>query len=377
MEMVWSTVNDDELRLVDKTVNFLQSEFCPEGAEPMWTADYFRWKLGEANPAGNGYISLAMVGDNVVGVVSLTRKRMLIDGVEYPGGEVGDAYSSRGIMRNSKPATISPIDQNPDSYINKSVFGRLASDVRSRAEADGVRFIYGAPNKNSYPGFVKRLNYFDLTGYSNSTFSRPTVMLLSSKYPALHSVAPVLNALDFSYQAVYSILFGNGAKRGHKINPSCPAIEEIEALWALVKPARGFSLVRDAAYWRHRYSEHPFAKYSFFSIRQNGKLVGIVVIRFAVTRNHRVVVYIVEWMLEKQVEFGYVLSFIMAHYRHTDVQTFCLWAQRGSCEAQAATRALFLFRGRAPIIFADHPHARALQNTASEANFYLGSADAV
>lgn len=377
MGEVWSTVNDDELRLIQQAVDFLQSKFCPEGAEPMWSAEYFRWKLGESNPAGKGYISLAMIGGKVVGVFSLAKKRILIDGVECVGGEIGDGYSSVAIMRSTKPASLSSTDQNPDSYINKSVFGRLVSDVTSRAEADGLIFIYGTPNENSYLPLVNRLNYFELTGYFNSTFSRPTAMLVISKYPALKSLAPVLRAFDFSYQSVNSFFCGSRASKGWEFEVGLPATQEIEALWVRVKPMRGFSLVRDEAYWRHRYCEHPFARHTFFSIREKGKLVGIVVIRVALVRKRKSVAYIVEWMLENQVKFGSVLSYVMAHYRRTDVQSFSLWAQRGSREAKAAAKALFLFRGRAPIVFADHPTARSLQNTASETKFFFGSSDAV
>lgn len=377
MEIYWTTVNDDRLKLVDKTVNFLQTEFCPAGADPMWSVEYFRWKLGEANPAGKGYISLAMIDDKVVGVVSLTRKRVLINGVEYAGGEVGDSYSSGAIRRNSRPDSISSIDSNPDSYINKSIFGRLASDVRSRAEADGTTIIYGTPNKNAYPGWIKRLNYFDLTAYDNGSFSRPTTKLLTQIYPALNPLAPVLRAVDFFLQSAYRTLFGNNAGKGLEIDANFPASAEIEALWNRVKPTHGFSLVRDSAYWRHRYLDHPFAQYSFFSIRQRGKLAGIVVARFAVIADCKCVVYLAEWMLEDIVGFGYVLSSIMAHYRHTDVQTFNFWARHDSDEAQAAAKALFFYRNRVPIIFADSSRSRSLLDSVSEMKFYLGSADAV
>lgn len=377
MTIRWLPVNDDKLRFVEQTVDFLQSEFCPIGVDPLWSSDYFRWKLGTSNPAGKGYISLAMIENKVVGVASLTRKRLLIEGVECAGGEVGDTYSSGAIRRNSKPASLSSIDTNPDSYINKSIFGRLVSDVRSRAEIAGVAVIYGTPNKSSYPGYVKRLNYFDLTAYDNVSFSRPTAKMLTQKYPALNPLAPALRAVEFSSQVVHRLLFGKGASKGLEIDPNFPATAEIEALWGRDKPTRGFSMVRDAAYWRHRYLEHPIVQYNIFSIRERGVLVGIVVTRYAVLAGHKPTVFIVEWMLDVQVEFGHVLSSVMAHYWHTDVHVYNLWARRGSREAKAARKALFFSRKRFPIIFAEHPQARLLQDTAIDMQFYLGSTDAV
>ena len=57
----WSTIEDDNLINVDKMAFFLQSEFSNSEADQIWSAEYFKWKLGSHNPAGKGYISLATV----------------------------------------------------------------------------------------------------------------------------------------------------------------------------------------------------------------------------------------------------------------------------------------------------------------------------
>ena len=52
-------------------------------------------------------------------------------------------------------------DEN--NYINKSIFGRLAFESQKRAENKGIELIFGTPNKNAYPGWIKRLNYSEIT----------------------------------------------------------------------------------------------------------------------------------------------------------------------------------------------------------------------
>ena len=122
MSDVWHVVNDDKLGQVDLVVDFLMGEYCPTDSDPIWSAEYFRWKLGAANPAGTGYLTLAVAGGKVVGTVSLTRKRLLIGGKEYHGGEVGDSYSSANMRRGGQPAELSSGDNDKNSYINKSIF---------------------------------------------------------------------------------------------------------------------------------------------------------------------------------------------------------------------------------------------------------------
>ena len=375
----WSTVDDDELKMVNKTVGFLQGEFCPPGADPMWSTEYFRWKLGSTNPAGKGYISIAISDGRVVGTVSLTKKRLLIngDGVECIGGEVGDSYSSTAMRRRGRPINLSPNDPDPDSYINRSIFGRLAADVRARAEADGISVIYGTPNSNAYPGWVNELGYFDFKDYSNQLFSRPTSKLVIQKYPSLSLLSKLLRNIEFSSIALQKIIYSRVLCRNLTFETCVPSADELDELWIRLKPVKGFSLIRDAAYWRHRYLEHPIAKYTFFIIREKGHLVGVIVTRLFSVGGGKRVVSIAEWMNDEHIPFGYVLSTVMNYYRKSGVEVFNLWAERSARESIAAARSLFFSRGRVPIILADTPQARMLQTMAANSKFYLGSSDNV
>lgn len=264
MISIWDAINDDNLMLVDKTVSFLQSEFCPAGIDPMWSENYFKWKLTNINPAGSGHLSVALFNNQVIGTVSLTRKRILINGIEYIGGEVGDSYSSTSFRRRIQCSSLSNFDSNPDSYINKSIFGRLASDVRARAEENGMKIIYGTANKNAYPGWTKRLGYFELTTYDNRSYARSTVNLLISKIPLLKLLSGVVYTTESLLLYLAKQMYLNKSAIRLSFEERTPSEDEIDSLWCELKPTIGFSLVRDASYWVHRYVKHPLAKYSFF-----------------------------------------------------------------------------------------------------------------
>jgi len=375
----WSTVTDDELRMTDKAVEFLQGEFCPPGADPIWSTEYFRWKLGSSNPAGKGYLSLAILDDRVIGTISIMKKRLLINGYECMGGEVQDAYSAAAIRRNSRCINLSQKDSDPNSYINKSIFGRLTSEVRERAEADGISILYATPaseNSNSYPGFVKKLGFFDCKGFQVESFSRPTSKLVTRKYPSLSFLRILLRNIEISSIALQKIIYSQGLCRNRTFENRVPSADELDELWIRLKPVKGFSLIRDASYWRHRYLEHPIAQYNFFNIRERGHLVGIIVARLFLASGGKRVVSIAEWMNDEHIPFGYVLSVVMNYYRDSGVEVFNLWAER-PIQKRALARSLFLSRVGVHIILADTPDARSLQTKAAINNFYLGSSDNV
>jgi len=380
MTSYWSVVSDDDLRMADKVVEFLQGEFCPAGADPMWSTDYFKWKLGSTNPAGKGYISIAVLQDRVVGTVSLTKKRLLIDGNECIGGEVQDAYSASALRRKGRFINLSKNYSDPNSYINKSIFGRLTSEVRKRADAGGISVIYATPanqNSYSYPGFVKKLGFFDYSGFQLGSFSRPTLMSVSRKYPSLSFLNAPLQKLETCWILLQQSSYNRGLCKRFTSDISVPSANELDELWSRLKPVKGFSLVRDASYWRHRYLEHPIAQYNFFTIREKGNLVGVVVTRLFLVSDGKRVVSIAEWMNEECIPFSYVLSIVINYYGGSGVESFNLWAKKFTEESRFAIRTLFVPRCRVPIVFADTPQGRSLQSMAANFKFYLGSSDNV
>ena len=182
MSKFWHYLEDDNLKYLDQSVLFLNSEFPSSLGELFWSTDYFKWKLTNINPAGAGFMSIALANESIVGTTTLTLKRILINGKEILGGEIGDCYSSISIRRKGVPLKISNFDTNPEAYINKSVFGRLAHETRLRAEKIGVSFIYGTPNSNAYPGWINNLGYTQVQNINICNYSRPTPYYASSEF---------------------------------------------------------------------------------------------------------------------------------------------------------------------------------------------------
>lgn len=375
MKEFWHTIADDKLDLVDRAVDFLLGEYAAPGADPIWSSEYFRWKLGPDNPAGRGYLSLALVGDRVVGTVSLTRKRLWIGGKEFTGGEVGDSYSAASMRRRGQPAQLVPGDSDPQSYINKSIFGRLASATKQRAEVEGVNLIYGTPNQQAYPGWTKRLKYFELKRCDVRAFIRPTSRLVICVFPKTVAFGGILKGLEQLTLGLLKKTQSSICRRGLAMEKKVPALSEIDELWCQTRNLQGFGMVRDSRYWVHRYLQHPLAKYDIITIRKAERVSGLVITRRFIDSKGRNQLAIMEWMCKDNVSLSWVLSELAGFYHDQDISYYHLYTCEMK-EARAAALNLFLRRSKVPVIWADNPHSRRLESDNRKFEIYLGSTDA-
>ena len=74
MSKFWQYLEDDNLKYLDQSVLFLNSEFPSSLGELFWSTDYFKWKLTNINPAGAGFMSIALANESIVGTTTLTLK---------------------------------------------------------------------------------------------------------------------------------------------------------------------------------------------------------------------------------------------------------------------------------------------------------------
>ena len=76
-EYLYDVYCDDNNIFLERAVDFLQREFGTD--DPIiWTLDYMYWKLSELNPAGKGYLYVAIYNNKVIGTATLIKKRILM-----------------------------------------------------------------------------------------------------------------------------------------------------------------------------------------------------------------------------------------------------------------------------------------------------------
>lgn len=137
-------VDDLDDSILGADSEFLHS-FMPAGTEAIWSADYFKWKLGDSNPAGRGFMTVAMHDGAIVGVTSVTRKRFWSVDSEIAVDEIGDTYSHPDYRRDSHASEPHSTTSDMDAYVNRSIFGRLVTETRERAKKAGISLIYRTP----------------------------------------------------------------------------------------------------------------------------------------------------------------------------------------------------------------------------------------
>jgi len=278
--MSWDVVFVEDLTsdLVDRTAVFFDEHF-PGTYWPSCDPDVFRWKLGESNPAGSGVLALAMCDDVVAGVMTATRKNLLLNGQRVSGVEVGDTFTNPAFRRAGRALVLAAESDGPDHYLNKSVFGRLVNDVTLLLIDRGIQFVYGTPNDQSLPGYLRRRQYVHHEEAGISFWHRPSAAMFQRKFPgwvgrALHAGFRCLRRT--ARVPNQALVLDRVPLDGHAPDS---IFDEIDGLWAGLRRPHGLCLVQDGSYVRHRYDEHPTKSYVIHLIRHDRELAGFVVSR--------------------------------------------------------------------------------------------------
>ena len=376
MSFLYDVLIDVEFGHLDQAVDFLEGEFGDSSGKERWTSAFMKWKLSEINPAGAGILAVAIIDGKVIGTASLTKKRMLLDGVEVVGGEIGDTYSAEKIRRLVKPLKLIATDDNPRHYINKSIFGRLVSEVINAARDMDIDYIYGTPNQNSLPGYVNKLNFSKVIGYKNLSRSRPTSLFLEDKikFPMKSSklFIAIISKLSSLYRSVILKLF---RPEMLVVKKQFPTDDEMDKLWKCSIPERGFSLVKDAEYYNYRFVNNPLETYNCHSFFVSGNLSGIVITRIQKDEKGNSILVICDYLFNKNIKFCYLLNYIIETNCNEPITKFNFWCESWSKSFFEALFSGFIGGSEVPIIYFYFENAQKFPSPNLDMDFHISSSD--
>jgi len=206
----------------------------------------FAWWF-ERNPAGEGIVSLAVDGGEVVGVAAMSFFRTALNGVE---------------TRLAIPVNVA----TDPRYRGQGVFSTLERVNEAAAAESGSPLTVTFPNGASYPIFMSRLGWIDL--------------------PRLRLWARPLRA-----GAVVRYALGRSGRRGGlRARDAAPRTirglevrlvdrfgPELDDLGRRAAAGYGSHFVRDAEYFNWRYLDSP-RDYRCFSAYRANELVGVAVV---------------------------------------------------------------------------------------------------
>ncbi|MCI8341780.1 MAG: GNAT family N-acetyltransferase [Firmicutes bacterium] len=168
------------------------------------------------------------------------------------------------------PAVLSLNTLTRDKYRGQGIFTGLAELVYSDSAERGYNFCYSMPNQNSYPGFIKKLNFADIGNVP--LWLRPikpsTIVAEKIKSHAMSTLAKPANVLfrPRKKKSLYEI---------QKINSN--NLNLIDELWEEIKDKYKIWVIRDSKFFRWRYIDMPIRKYHIYTVVSNGKPVAVIV----------------------------------------------------------------------------------------------------
>lgn len=228
-------------------------------------ADYYRWKVYK-NPFGPGIIHLEQKDGRAVGSATLTRKRVVVDGRPLEAAEIGDTFT------------------HPD-YRRQGIFSTCVQACLEYAARQNLDLIYGTPNSQSLPGYVKKFGFVMNPGAPWRKLVKPLASsgsLLDDVTGCLLTRHPIERMRQrrrlAHYQTVRKACLGQAASLGLHIETVSAFSQEVDGLWDLNHPA--FCTIRDHTYLRWRFVDNPDA-YHILLAMANGVPAGCLVMKLS------------------------------------------------------------------------------------------------
>jgi GNAT superfamily N-acetyltransferase len=206
----------------------------------------FRWWF-DRNPAGEGIVSLAVDGGDVVGVAAMSFFRTAMNG---------------------SPARLAiPVNVATDPrYRGQGVFSTLELENEALAAASGSPITVTFPNGASYPIFVRRLGWIDLPRLR--LWARPLHVRALLRYVlGRPGVRGALRPRDDRPHTLY----------GLEVRPVEAFGEQMDELGRRAAVDYGHHFVRDSGYFNWRYLDSP-RDYRCFGAYRGEELVGVAVV---------------------------------------------------------------------------------------------------
>lgn len=214
---------------------------------------FLQWQYFN-NPAGKALIKLAKSDDNeVVGQYVIIPMKIKVN------EEIVDSTLSLNTLTRK-------------DYRGKGIFTGLADAVYNECKEDKLEFTYGFPNQNSYPGFMKKLQFTDLGSIPLMVYPLNIEKLVLKKFNT-----NLLAKLASLFKCIFNIhLKDNDNIKIKKIDEN---LDDFNKFWENVKDKYKVIGVRNSQYIKWRYKDVPLREYSIIGAYRNDELVSYAVLR--------------------------------------------------------------------------------------------------
>lgn len=246
---MWETIEYTAERLqemVDMTIEYYGKD------NDISDTDFLKHEYFD-NVSGEAFIKLAYDNENKV----LAGQYIVIPARIKVGDEVCKVILSLNTLTR-------------EQYRGQKIFVSLAEEVYRECAENGYKFCYGAPNQNSHPGFLKRLQFRDAG-----------IMPLFIKiiHPS-YLVKERFSSTVLEKMALpFNLLFKPGRQKGAAdiFEVTLKNANLFDDFWRKNMNKYNVIGVRDASYMRWRYIEMPRRDYKIYAVQEGGRVKGYII----------------------------------------------------------------------------------------------------
>ncbi len=284
---IWNLDTYDEGK-EGSIVELMQDDIKSRGSQAIFNKEFWIWKY-KKNNAGfyPKWIKLAKSNDS-----------------DFIGGHytVIPVYLKNKDKRILSGQSVDTLTHT--TFRKQGVFTQLADFCYDELINDGVDLIYGYPNDNSFPGFVKKLNWKHLFTVYELGYILNISNLVNSKFKKgiKNIIAKIGLHLIYKVHQSINVFFINKDISYKKIK-----IREInnQIVDKLISTEHKFYIDRSSDYFKWRYSNNPVDKEIYVKeIIYENETVGYYIIKFK-TYPHRdniKIAHIMELIIKKDIK---------------------------------------------------------------------------
>lgn len=312
---------EDYKAVADFRAELSQGDSLVDVSDPR----YHAWKV-EGNAPLAGIVSLAEQDGTVVATASMCMKRATVLGCQYTVAETGDTFTAT-------------------DFRHRGLFTALVRRNGSSVRSCGVELIYGLPNSESLPAYLK-MAYGIMRHPRIVSLVLPVNMkrVAEYKYGAglACRLAQLLGSVYYAKRPVVS--------PAYRISESDGVPSGIDELWQRVRGDYDVALVRDASYLDWRFNGLGHGRYRFFQVCGDADMLeGYAVLRIVNSGGLREAC-LVDFLATSGQPFDALVGAIAGMLSPDDVDILTAWSAEGNFYRSVFRHRRFLQRSTITLI---------------------------
>ena len=294
---ITKTFHPVSLETSNLIARFIQKE---KSDSDQYRQAFFIWKLS-SNNFGFSIASIAtpLSSSEIVSTCSVTPKIFWLNGKPVLSAQIGDTYTANEFQR-------------------RGIFGDLVNSARSSAYHNGIELIYGLPNEQSFPGYIKKLGFREIDSISLSKYisvlpsNKKFMNIVFSRRKTVFSnkIVRIINGLIHCLIRCLAHFQKFIVRQSIQfvVTEVSTVTPEFDILWRNTRDKMSFAQVRDANYIRLRFIESPYS-FKIFTVSKDQEMVAYFVTLDVLQDNSNFMqkTVIVDWLINPL--FGRKLGF--------------------------------------------------------------------